>query len=196
MTTVAEHASIRKCSDEMSLSGDTIDANTAQNHDAPRTGASDFGCLANCGDPSMFVSAKVTEGLLAYDFELKPRAQLAASWSVSPDSREFTFRLREVCSKGAACVLVENFRKGVAFSNGSHYRSEEADDLLERAAIEADPTTRISLFRAFQERVMQDLPDLTLLAPRQITIASRSIFDHTITADGIAGNLADVRIRA
>jgi peptide/nickel transport system substrate-binding protein len=90
----------------------------------------------------------------------------------------------------------KNFRTGVAFSNGSHYQSAEADDLLERAAIEADLTTRINLFRAFQERVMEDLPDLTLLAPKQITIASRRISDHTVTADGIAGNLADVRIRA
>jgi len=50
--------------------------------------------LTNCGDPSMFVSAKVTEGLLAYDFDLTPRPQLATAWSVSPDRREFTFRLR------------------------------------------------------------------------------------------------------
>jgi peptide/nickel transport system substrate-binding protein len=90
----------------------------------------------------------------------------------------------------------KNFSTGVAFSNGSHYQSAEADDLLERAAIEADPTTRINLFRAFQERVMADLPDLTLLAPKQITIASMRISDHTVTADGIAGNLADVCIRA
>ena len=88
----------------------------------------------------------------------------------------------------------KNFRRGVAFSNGSHYRSPEADDLLERAAVEADPGTRIGLFRAFQEKVIEDLPDLTLLAPKEITIASRRISDHTVTADGIAGNLADVRI--
>jgi peptide/nickel transport system substrate-binding protein len=89
----------------------------------------------------------------------------------------------------------KNFRPGIPFSNGSHYVSAEADDLLERAAVEADPTTRIDLFRSFQRRVIEDLPDLTLLAPKQITIASRRISDHTVTADGIAGNLADVCIR-
>ena len=39
----------------------------------------------------------------------------------------------------------KNFRRGVAFSNGSHYRSPEADDLLERAAVEADPDADRSL---------------------------------------------------
>lgn len=43
---------------------------------------------------------------------------------------------------------------------------------------------------------MEDLPDLTLLTPKQITIASGRISDPTVTADGIAGNLADVCIRA
>ena len=50
--------------------------------------------LTNCGDPSMLVSAKITEGLLAYDFDLNPRPQLATAWQVSVDQREFTFSLR------------------------------------------------------------------------------------------------------
>ena len=41
---------------------------------------------------------------------------------------------------------------------------------------------------------MRDLPDLTLLAPAQITIYNKKIVDHTVTADGISGNLADVYI--
>ncbi len=87
-----------------------------------------------------------------------------------------------------------NIRPGVAFSNGSHYRSREADDLLERAAVETDPNKRFGLFRAFQERVAIDLPDLTLLAPRQITIANTRVSGHTVTADGIAGNLANASV--
>jgi hypothetical protein len=38
---------------------------------------------------------------------------------------------------------------------------------------------------------VRDLPDLTLLAPAQITIYNKKIVDHTVTADGISGNLAD-----
>jgi peptide/nickel transport system substrate-binding protein len=87
-----------------------------------------------------------------------------------------------------------NIRPGVAFSNGSGYRSAEADDLLERAAVAADPEARRALFRAFQARVVADLPDIALLAPRQVTIATARIRDHTVTADGAAGNLADIRI--
>lgn len=89
----------------------------------------------------------------------------------------------------------KSFRKGVPFSNGSHYRSREVDRLLEQAAVEVDPSVRLCLFRRFQAEVMEDLPDVTLLAPKQITIADRRVVDHTITADGVAGNLADARIR-
>jgi hypothetical protein len=39
---------------------------------------------------------------------------------------------------------------------------------------------------------VRDLPDLTLLAPAQITIYNKKIVDHTVTADG---NLADVYIQ-
>ena len=87
-----------------------------------------------------------------------------------------------------------NIRPGVAFSNGSHYRSREADDLLERAAVETDPGIRFKLFRAFQGQVAADLPDLTLLAPKQITIVNRRVSGHTVTADGVAGNLANVSV--
>jgi hypothetical protein len=51
--------------------------------------------VTNSADPSMLVSAKVTEGLLAYGFGLDPRPQLATHWSVSGDGLQLTFRLRE-----------------------------------------------------------------------------------------------------
>ncbi|MBV9971378.1 MAG: ABC transporter substrate-binding protein, partial [Xanthobacteraceae bacterium] len=50
--------------------------------------------LTDSADPTMAVSAKVTEGLLAYDFDLQPRPQLAVAWAVTDDARTFTFRLR------------------------------------------------------------------------------------------------------
>lgn len=40
------------------------------------------------------VTTKVYEGLLEYDFSLKPIPGLAASWSVSPDSKTVTFKLQ------------------------------------------------------------------------------------------------------
>jgi hypothetical protein len=51
--------------------------------------------LTNPADPSLLVSAKVTEGLLAYDFELNPKPQLATQWAADPDGMGFTFTIRE-----------------------------------------------------------------------------------------------------
>jgi hypothetical protein len=51
------------------------------------------------------------------------------------------------------------------------------------------------LLQDFQKIVVRDLPDLTLLAPAQITIYNKKVVDHTVTADGISGNLADVYIQ-
>jgi peptide/nickel transport system substrate-binding protein len=41
------------------------------------------------------VSAKVTEGLLTYDFDLNPVPQLATGWSISEDGLRYTFTLRQ-----------------------------------------------------------------------------------------------------
>jgi peptide/nickel transport system substrate-binding protein len=90
----------------------------------------------------------------------------------------------------------KNFKRGVPFSNGSHYDSPEADALLEAAAMEVDPVRRRERFAAFQNLIARDLPDLTLLAPRQFTIFNPRVVDHTITADGINGNFADVLVTA
>jgi peptide/nickel transport system substrate-binding protein len=43
---------------------------------------------------TLAVSAKVTEGLLKYDQDLKPQPQLATAWQVSPDGKTYTFTLR------------------------------------------------------------------------------------------------------
>ena len=40
------------------------------------------------------VATKVYEGLLEYDFNLKPVPGLAQSWTVSPDGRTITFKLQ------------------------------------------------------------------------------------------------------
>src|SRR5436309_7487227 len=40
------------------------------------------------------VSTKIHEGLLDYDFDLKPRPALAESWTVAADGKTYTFKLR------------------------------------------------------------------------------------------------------
>ncbi len=51
--------------------------------------------IANTAFNSVYVSPKVIEGLLTYDFELNPQPLLAKEWSVSPDGLAYTFHLRE-----------------------------------------------------------------------------------------------------
>ena len=55
------------------------------------------------------VATKVYEGLLEYDFQLKPIPSLAKSWSVSPDGKTVTFKLQE----------------GVKFHDGKPFTSED-----------------------------------------------------------------------
>lgn len=50
--------------------------------------------IATVGTPSLTVSAKTTEGLLEYDYDIKPRPGLATEWSISPDGKTYTFKLR------------------------------------------------------------------------------------------------------
>jgi peptide/nickel transport system substrate-binding protein len=88
----------------------------------------------------------------------------------------------------------KNFKKGLPFSNGSHYDNPEVDRLLEAAAIESDPAKRIGEWKQFQRIVTRDIPLINLVTLRQVTIFNKRVHDHTVTADGLNGNLADVSI--
>jgi len=86
----------------------------------------------------------------------------------------------------------KNFRKGVPFSNASDYHNPEVDRLLEAAQVENDPQKRVEEFKAFQKIVEQELPDINLISPQFITIYNRKVHDHSVTADGVEGNLSQV----
>ena len=51
--------------------------------------------VGNVATPILSVSAKVTEGLLKYDYDLNPEPQLATAWNISPDGTVYTFTLRQ-----------------------------------------------------------------------------------------------------
>ncbi|WP_414441717.1 ABC transporter substrate-binding protein [Burkholderia sp. 22PA0106] len=84
----------------------------------------------------------------------------------------------------------ENFRPGVPFTNGSHYRNPEVDRLFAQAAVETDEARRKQAFIEIQRIVERDLPDLTLLSPQYVTVYNRAVHDHTVSPDGTAGNFA------
>jgi peptide/nickel transport system substrate-binding protein len=86
----------------------------------------------------------------------------------------------------------KNFKPGLGFSNGAHYTSETADRLLEAAAVEPDPMARRELFFKFQKVVYDDVPVLNLIAFDTVTVFNRRVQNHTLTADGVNANFADV----
>jgi peptide/nickel transport system substrate-binding protein len=90
----------------------------------------------------------------------------------------------------------KNFKPGVAFSNGSHYQSPEADRLLESAQVEIDPIRRRDLYWQFQQLVQGDLPTIPLVASQLLTLGNRRVRQHTVTGDGIAANFASTYLVA
>ncbi len=88
----------------------------------------------------------------------------------------------------------KNIKRGVPFSNGAAYSNPEVDMIFEKAATEGDAAKRRELFVRFQQIITRDLPDLTLMELQHVTIYNPKIKNHTITADGVNGNLADMYI--
>ena len=50
--------------------------------------------LTTVGTPSLTNCAKTTEGLLEYDYDIKPKPGLATEWTISPDGLRYEFKLR------------------------------------------------------------------------------------------------------
>jgi len=50
----------------------------------------------------------------------------------------------------------------------------------------------VDYFRQFQQIVGRDLPIIDLVTLKQVTIYNKRVHNHTLTADGLSGNLADV----
>ncbi|MCX5493689.1 ABC transporter substrate-binding protein [Kaistia dalseonensis] len=90
----------------------------------------------------------------------------------------------------------KNFKKGVPFSNGSGYSNPEVDKILEQAAIENDPAKRVELFNQLQVIIAHDVPDITLIGFRQLTIYNKRVKDFITVADGPSGSFAATYIDA
>ena len=88
----------------------------------------------------------------------------------------------------------KNFRKGLPFSNGTHYNNPEVDRLLESAAVETDEQKRGDLFKAFQKIVIQELPSITLVMAQQVTVYKAQVSGFEDDASGLNGSLAGVSV--
>lgn len=63
----------------------------------------------NVQTPTQIVAGKIYEGLLTYDFDLKPKPGLAKSWNISADGLTYTF----------------NLQSGVKWHDGKPFTSED-----------------------------------------------------------------------
>ena len=92
------------------------------------------------------VSTKIHEGLLDYDFDLKPRPALAESWTVSPDGKTYTFKLR----------------RGVTWHDGKPFTSADVKYSLEEIWKKLHPRGRTT----FAKVTTVDTPDASTVILR------------------------------
>lgn len=124
------------------------------------------------------IGPKVVEGLLTFDFDLKPQPLLATEWSVSDDHLRYTFKLRQ----------------GVKWHDGKDFTSEDVAFSIFRLK-EAHPRGRIT----YQNVTAVETPDpytavIVLSKPAPFLILAQSssespivpkhIFENTKPADG------------
>lgn len=141
--------------------------------------------IANTAFNSVYVSPKVIEGLLTYDFDLNPQPLLAKEWSVSPDGLTYTFHLRD----GVKWHDGKEFTSAdVAFSiktlKDVHPRGRNT--FLNLVDVETpDPLTAIL-------KLSKPAPYLiTALASSETPIVPRHIYEGTKVAENPA-NLAPI----
>jgi peptide/nickel transport system substrate-binding protein len=111
------------------------------------------------------ISTKIHEGLLDYDFNLKPRPALAESWKISPDGKAYTFKLRH----------------GVTWHDGKPFTSADVKFSLEEIWKNLHPRGRITFSRV----TSVDTPDATtviihLSAPSPMMLAALSAYESQV----------------
>ncbi|HWK95487.1 MAG TPA: ABC transporter substrate-binding protein [Pseudolabrys sp.] len=119
------------------------------------------------------ISPKITDGLLTFDLDLKPIPQLATSWTVSPDGKEYTF----------------NLRKGVKWHDGKPFTARDVEFSLKLAG-EWHTRTRLTLAKVTEYVIPDDhtivlrlsapAPYLLIgLIPNEAPILPRHLFEGT-----------------
>ncbi|MBY2912523.1 ABC transporter substrate-binding protein [Rhizobium leguminosarum] len=89
----------------------------------------------------------------------------------------------------------KNFKLGLPFSNASHYANPEVDRLLETASVEIDEDKRKQEFNAFQKIIADEVPVINLIALENVTVFNKRVKNHTIGAEGVQANFAEVYIK-
>jgi peptide/nickel transport system substrate-binding protein len=155
------------------------------------------------GDTYTRGSAYIKQALAKVGIEVTIRSQDFATYTkrIYTD-RDYDFAFEGFSNLFDPTVGVQrlywskNFKPGVPFSNGSHYVNPKVDALLEASAVEIDPAKRVAQWKQIQEILVQDLPDINIVAAPELTIYDKKVVDHTVGGDGVMGNLADVYFSA
>jgi len=69
------------------------------------------------------------------------------------------------------------------WTNGSGYRNPAVDALIQEAAIEGNPKTRVTDFNKFQQIVLTDLPTLPLLELKFFSVHATNLKDIVTQGD-------------
>jgi peptide/nickel transport system substrate-binding protein len=126
----------------LTLAATTADAQPRQGGTLTITQGAEPAVLVSGVNTSTFigtVSTKIHEGLLDYDFDMKPRPALAESWTVSPDGKTYTFKLR----------------RGVTWHDGKPFTSADVKYSLEEIWKKQHPRGRTT----FGKVTTVDTPD-------------------------------------
>ena len=87
--------------------------------------------------------------------------------------------------------LSTNIKKGLAWSNHTHYANPEVDDLLTSAAAEGDPVERRRKYVEFQRIIYRDLPSVNLVQFQRLTVFNTRVKDHSAYAARLGSDYFD-----
>ncbi len=107
---------------------------------------------------TQYVGSKIYQGLLSYGPDLKPRPELAASWTVAPDGLTYTFELQ----------------KGVTWHDGKPFTSDDVVFTIDKMLRETHPRTRVVL--------NNHVASIKALSPSTVEIRLKAPFPAFITA--------------
>jgi len=141
--------------------------------------------IAHTAFNAVYVSPKVTEGLLTYDFDLNPKPLLATEWQISPDGLTYTFKLRaDVKWHDGKPFTADDVAFSISTLKEVHPRGRNT--FLNLTSVETpDPLTAIL-------KLSKPAPYLiTALAASETPIVPRHIYEGTKVAENPA-NLAPV----
>ncbi|MGI4943194.1 MAG: ABC transporter substrate-binding protein [Janthinobacterium lividum] len=129
------------------------------------------------------IATQVYEGLVTYDWELKPQPNLAKSWEIAPDGKTITFRLQD----------------GVTFHNGQPFTSADVQYSFMEVLKKYHPTAPVIL----AELTAVDTPDpmtavlrlanpapylMKALSGRDLPIVCKSVFAGTDVLQNATAN--------